>query len=325
MTEGARVRWFSFLLLVILLGVGFTCAPAVQITPPPAAATAAEVALSGASVLIGSGDIGNCNHDGAALTSKLMDSVLRADSAAKVHDEAFTLGDNAYPSGSGSDFAMCFAPTWGDSSKLIMKNIRPAVGNHEHLSGGASPYYTYFGSRAGPAEKGYYSYNVGAWHAIVLNSEIVVNSGFTDVERKAQLDWLAQDLKSNTQVCTIAYWHHPRFSSGWHGSDPRLAPFWQLLYAGGVDVVLNGHDHDYERFLPQTPGGAVDSTKGITEIITGTGGGDLRGFREAAPLSAYRVQGHYGVLKLTLGAKAYRSAFLGVNGTIWDRTGGNCH
>jgi hypothetical protein len=207
-----------------------------------------------------------------------------------------------------------------------MKNIRPALGNHEHLSGRASPYYQYFGSRAGPPDKGYYSYNVGAWHAIVLNSEIIVNVGFTDVERKAQLDWLDQDLKSNKQLCTVAYWHHPRFSSGWHGSDERIAPFWQILYAGGVDLVLNGHDHDYERFLPQTPDGAVDSTKGITEIITGTGGGDLRAFQTgAAPHSAYRVQGHYGVLKLTLGAAAYRYAFLGVNGSIWDRGGGTCH
>jgi calcineurin-like phosphoesterase family protein len=319
------MRSFLFLSLIVLLGVGLTCAPPVTMSPPPAEAPAVEVALSGASVLIGAGDIGNCNNTGAAATAKLMDSVLRADSAAKVHDEAFTLGDNAYPGGSVSDFAQCFAPTWGDSTKLIMKNIRPAVGNHEHLSGGASPYYEYFGSRAGPADKGYYSYNVGAWHAIVLNSEIMVNVGFTDAERKAQQTWLEQDLKSNKQLCTVAYWHHPRFSSGWHGSDARLAPFWQALYIGGADVILNGHDHDYERFLPQTPEGTVDSTKGITEIITGTGGGDLRGFREPAPLSAYRVQGHYGVLKLTLGAAAYRYAFLGVNGTIWDRGGGICH
>lgn len=320
------MRLFLDPLLMVLLVVPLTCAPPVETTPPPAEAPAAEVALSGASVLIGAGDIGNCNNTGAAATAKLMDSVLRADSAAKVHDEAFTLGDNAYSSGSVRDFAMCFAPTWGDSTKLIMKNIRPAVGNHEHLSGRASPYYQYFGSRAGPTKKGYYSYNVGTWHAIVLNSEIVVNVGFTDAERKAQLDWLEQDLKNNKQLCTVAYWHHPRFSSGWHGSDARLAHFWRLLYIGGVDVILNGHDHDYERFLPQTPDGTLDSTKGVIEIITGTGGGDLRGFRtRTAPLSAYRVQGRYGVLKLTLGAAAYRHAFLGVNGTIWDRGGGICH
>lgn len=323
------MRWFLRPLLLLLLVVGSICAPPVQVTPPPADAPAAEVALTGASVLIGTGDIGNCSNQGnqgAKATAALMDSVLRADSAAKVHDEAFTLGDNAYPGGSTQDFAECFATTWGDSTRLIMKNIRPAVGNHEHLSGMAAPYYKYFGRHAGPSDKGYYSYNVGEWHAIVLNSEIVVNAGFSDAERKAQEDWLVQDLKSNHQVCMLAYWHHPRFSSGWHGTDTRLAPIWRILYDGGVDLVLNGHDHNYERFLPQTPDGAVDSTKGMTEIVVGTGGGDLRGFRSAiAPNSAYRVQGHYGVLKLTLGAKAYRRAFLGVTGSIWDRGGAACH
>jgi len=320
------MRSFSFPVLLVLLGVGPACTPHVETTPPPAAATAADVALSGASVLIGTGDIGDCRSNGAALTAKLMDSVLRADSAAKVHDEAFTLGDNAYTAGSTVDFALCFTPTWGDTAKLIMKNIRPSVGNHEHLSSGASPYYQYFGGRAGPAGRGYYSYDVGAWHAIVLNSEIMVNVGFTDAERKAQLDWLDQDLRSNSRLCTVAYWHHPRFSSGWHGSDRRVAPFWQLLYARGVDLILNGNDHNYERFLPQTPEGTVDSTKGITQIVSGTGGGALRRFRsKTAPHSAYRVQGHFGVLKLTLGAAAYRYAFLGVNGAIWDRGGGACH
>jgi hypothetical protein len=323
------MRWFLRPVLPALLVVGLTCAPPVQLTPPSADAPAAEVALTGASVLIGTGDIGNCcvqGNQGAKATAKLMDSVLRADSAAKVHDEAFTLGDNAYPGGSEQDFAQCFATTWGDSTKLIMKNIRPSVGNHEHLSGRAAPYYKYFGSHAGPSDKGYYSYNVGEWHAIVLNSEIVVNGSFSDADRAAQEEWLRQDLKNNHQVCMLAYWHNPRFSSGWHGSDVRLAPLWQILYDGGVDLILNGHDHDYERFLPQTPEGAVDSTKGMTEIVVGTGGGDLRGFRSViSPNSAYRVQGHYGVLKLTLGAKAYRRAFLGVSGSIWDRGGATCH
>jgi hypothetical protein len=319
------MRWFVQPLLLVLL-MPLTCRPFVQATPPPAGASTTEVKLSGASVLIGTGDIGNCNNRGAEWTAVLMDSVLRADSAAKVHDEAMTLGDNAYPDGSARDFALCFAPTWGDSTKLIMKNIRPAPGNHEHLSGLAAPYYQYFGSRAGPSKKGYYSYNVGAWHAIVLNSEILVNTGFTDAERKAQEDWLQQDLKSNHQLCTVAYWHHPRFSSGWHGSDLRLAPFWEILYAGGVDLILNGHDHDYERFLPQTPAGTVDSINGITEMITGTGGGDLRAFRRsAARNSVYRIQGRYGVLKVTLGAAEWTSAFLDVNHRLWDPHRGKCH
>jgi hypothetical protein len=316
----------SSVVAITLLVVALACKPPVQMTPPPAAATATQVALSGASVLIGAGDIAVCGTSGDEATARLVDSLLRADSAAKAHDEVFTLGDNAYPNGSASDFALCFTPSWGDSAKLIMKNIRPAPGNHEYQSSGAAPYTKYFGSRAGPSTKGYYSYDVGAWHAIVLNSEIMVNTGFSDAERQAQEDWLAQDLKGHHQACTLAYWHNPRFSSGWHGSDPRLAPFWRQLYDANVDLILNGHDHDYERFLPQSPEGIADSARGMTEIIVGTGGGDLRGYRnQIVSHSATRIQGHFGVLKVTLGAKEWRSAFLDVDGRLWDQTGGTCH
>ena len=320
------MRAFSYALHIILPLVAVACKPPVRMTPPPADAPAAQVALSGASVLIGAGDIAMCNGSGDEATAALVDSVLRADSAAKVHDEVFTLGDNAYPDGSARDFALCFAPSWGDSARLIMKNIRPAPGNHEHLSNMAAPYYKYFGSRAGSSSKGYYSYDVGEWHAIVLNSELVVNTGFTAAERKAQEDWLAEDLKSNQKPCTLAYWHHPRFSSGWHGGDPRIGAFWRILHDGGADLILNGHDHNYERFLPQTPEGVADSVKGLTQIVVGTGGSELRGFRNPlTPNSATRVQGHFGVLKLTLGAAEWRSAFLDVTGRSWDETGGKCH
>jgi hypothetical protein len=283
--------------------------------------------LSGASVLIGAGDIARCDFPGDEATAALVDSVLRADSVAHVHDEVFTAGDNAYPDGTARDFAQCFAPSWGDTAKLIMRNIRPAPGNHEHLSGGTAPYYQYFGSRAGSNQKGYYSYDIGAWHAVVLNSELLVNTGaFTDVERKAQEDWLKQDLGAHHQGCTVAYWHNPRFSSGWHGSDARLETFWRILYDGGADVILNGHDHDYERFRPLASEGTLDTASGIVEMIVGTGGGELRGFQSTiAPLSASRVQGHYGVLKLTLGGAEWRSAFLDTDGRIYDQVTGRCH
>ena len=322
------MRRTSLLWLTTLALLTLACKPPVQMTPAPAAATAAQVALTGASVLIGAGDIARCGFEGDEATAALVDSVLRADSTAKVHDEVFTAGDNAYPSGSVQDFTKCFAPSWGDSAKLIMRNIRPAVGNHEHLSGEAAPYYQYFGKAAGDPKAGYYSYNIGAWHAIVINSEVVVNTGtFLDADRTAQEDWLKKDLGANKQLCTVAYWHHPRFSSGWHGSDRRLGPIWQILYDGGVDVIINGHDHNYERFLPQTPEGIADTAKGITELIVGTGGGDLRGFGTPTPIqnSVFQVQGHYGVLKLTLGGAEWRSAFLDANGRIWDQVGGHCH
>ena len=278
-----------------------------------------------AAVLVGAGDIGRCGSRGARATALLVDSVLRAESAANAPAQAITLGDNAYPGGSPRDFARCFAPTWGDSTLVIMQNIRPALGNHDLLSDSAS-YYRFFGARAGDAGKGYYSYDLGTWHVIVLNSAIMLESRFTDAERTAQEQWLGRDLALNRRLCTLAYWHHPRFSSGWHGSDPRLKPLWQLLYDARVDLVLNGHDHDYERFLPQTPDGAADSSSGITEIVVGTGGGELRSFRiSPAPHSAFRLAGRFGVLKVILGAGEYRHAFIDASHQVWDAGSGRCH
>jgi hypothetical protein len=319
------MRGLSTVLLFTPLLAAFACKPRVSTTPPVASAPASLVALTGASVLIGAGDIAACDSKGDEATARIVDSVLRADSAVKVHDEVFLLGDNAYPSGSASDYALCFTPSWGDTARLIMKNVRPSPGNHEHLSNRAAPYYEYFGGRAGSSKKGYYSYDIGEWHVIVLNSEIVVNSGFSPEEVKEQQDWLADDVKNHKQKCAVAYWHHPRFSSGWHGSDPRIGAFWDILYAGGVDLVLNGHDHEYERFLPQTPTAIVDSVNGMTEFVVGTGGGELRGFKRTVPNSAMRIQGHYGVLKLTLGSTEWHSAFIDTDGRVWDQFGGKCH
>lgn len=303
-----------------------SCKIPVQITPAPAAATAAEVALTGASVLLAVGDIAVCGTDGDERTAKLADSILLADSIAKVNDEVLTLGDNAYPDGSASNFAICWTQSWGDSTKRIMKKIHPSPGNHEHQSIGAAPYYQYFGTKAGSPKKGYYSYDVGEWHAIALNSEMMVKNSFTDEERKAQEDWLRNDLKTTTKTCTLAYWHDPRYSSGWHGDNPAIQPVWQILYDGGADLILVGHDHEYERFLPMDAYGVLDSAKGMPEFVVGTGGGDLRGFRSTPSAnSAMRVQGYFGILKLTLGKGEYRSAFLDVNGRIWDPSGGKCH
>jgi hypothetical protein len=281
--------------------------------------------LSGASVMIGVGDIASCTQKLSIGTAHLVDSVVRADSLAKVDDAVFTLGDNAYESGTSAQFANCFTPTWGDPKKRIMPKLHPTPGNHEYYTAFAGPYFQYFGAAAGPIGQGYYSYDVGAWHVVVVNSEIVVDASFTDSARKAQMDWVEKDLKAHKQLCTMAYWHRPRFSSGWHGSDPQFGPLWQLLYDNEVDLVLAGHDHDYERFRPMTPSGAVDTARGITEIVAGTGGEELRGFSTILPHSAFRIEGRAGVLLLTLGKAEYRSAFLEVGGRIWDESGGKCH
>jgi hypothetical protein len=313
-------RWF-----LLAVAVSLAACRAVRPTAPPATAPAAVVALSGATVFIGAGDIAQCNVPGPALTARLVDSVLRAASAADVKHAVFTLGDNAYGAGSVTEFAGCFGPTWGDSTKLIMKNIRPAPGNHDYNSPAADPYYAYFGERAGPRGRGYYSYSLGEWHAVVLNSEIIVSAAFTERDRQAQEEWLKNDLKEHSADCTVAYWHHPRFSSGVHGSDARFRSLWQILHDNNVDLILAGHDHHYERFRPQTADGIADSARGITQMVVGTGGAELRGVGPPIPNSAYQVVGRFGVLLLTLGAKEYQSAFIEVNGSVWDQSGGSCH
>ncbi|HYV95926.1 MAG TPA: metallophosphoesterase [Gemmatimonadaceae bacterium] len=306
--------------------VALQCAPAVSLTPPPAASPAPVVALSGASVFIGVGDIASCDSKLSMGTAVLVDSVLRADSIGKVDNAVFTLGDNAYTSGTTAQFNNCFTRTWGDPAKRIIKSVHPSPGNHEYYTPNADPYYKFFGPAAGTVGKGYYSYDVGKWHIIVVNSEIIVNMMFTDSARAAQMDWVEKDIKSHKVLCTIAYWHNPRFSSGWHGSDRKLGPIWQLLYDNDVDLILSGHDHDYERFRPMNPSGLLDTLKGITSIVAGTGGEELRGFTSVInPNSAYRIEGRAGVLLLTLGAAEYRSAFLEVGGRIWDQSGGKCH
>jgi acid phosphatase type 7 len=301
------------------------CKPRVHITPPPAAAPAEQVALSGASAMVGVGDIASCSQQLGIETAMLVDSVLDADSVANVQASVFTLGDNVYASGTTEQFEKCFTPSWGDPKRRIMKSLHPTPGNHEYYSPNADPYYKYFGPAAGVVGKGYYSYDVAKWHVVVVNSELFVNSIFTDSARKEQLDWVARDLKDHKALCTIAYWHNPRFSSGWHGNDTRFTPLWQILYDHGVDLVLNGHDHDYERFAPMTPAGVLDSAKGIAEIVAGTGGEDLRGFNAIVQNSVYRIEGRAGVLLLTLGDKEWRSAWLEVGGRIWDQAGGKCH
>jgi Calcineurin-like phosphoesterase len=311
-------------LLVALLALD--CKPAVDLTPPPAASPATVVALTGASVMVGVGDIASCSQRLSYGTARLVDSVLRADSIAKVDNAVFTLGDNAYSSGTTAQFNQCFAPSWGDPKKGIIKSLHPSPGNHEYQTLNADPYYKYFGPAAGDEGRGYYSYDVGAWHVVVVNSEIVVNSAFTDAARQAQMDWVEKDLKTHKKLCTVAYWHNPRFSSGWHGSDRRFIPMWRILYDNDVDLVLNGHDHDYERFRPMTPDGVADTARGITQIVAGTGGEELRGFSsDIKANSLYRIEGRAGVLLLTLGAAEYRSAFIEIGGRVWDQSGGKCH
>ena len=260
-------------------------------------------------VLVGAGDISTCGNDNDEATAKLLDGISGT---------VFTVGDNAYSSGSPSDFGQCYAPTWGRHRS----RTRPAPGNHDYNTSGASGYFGYFGDVAGPAGRGYYSYDIGDWHIISLDSEISMSAG------SAQETWLRADLAASSKRCTLAYWHKPRFSSGTkHGSLSSAEPLWQALYDAGAEVVLSGHEHNYERFAPQTPAGVSDPTKGIREFVVGTGGASHYN-DEGSPLPNSEVFDGttFGVLKLTLGSGSYSWEFVPVAGQSFTDSGsGACH
>ena len=227
-----------------------------------------------------------------------------------------TLGDNQYPDGTLSTFNTYYEPSWGRLKRIT----RPVPGNHEYNTSGAAGYYGYFGSAAGDPNKGYYSYNIGSWHIIALNSEIARSTG------SVQEQWLRSDLAANPRTCTLAYWHKPRFSSGNHGSDTSVRPFWQALYDYKADVVLSGHDHDYERFAPQGPSGLSDFGGGIRQFVVGTGGKSLYSFGTAVSNSEFRFNSGFGILKLTLRPTSYEWQFISDNAshTVLDSGSGNC-
>ena len=272
--------------------------PAVPLSYPPA----------GDPVLVGAGDIADCaDLSGAQATAKLID---------QIPGEVFTAGDDAYPSGTAQQFHDCYGPTWG----RFKNRTRPSPGNHEFHSGGATPYFDYFGAAAGDPLSGYYSYDIGAWHVVVLNSECEQVGGCQS--GSTQEEWLRQDLQSHPTACTLAYWHKPLFSSGGtHGNDLEVKPFWGDLYAAHATLVVNGHDHDYERFARQDPDGKPDLAHGIREFVIGTGGKNHRPFGTPLFTSEVRNADTFGVLKLTLHRKSYDWQFIPEPGKSFHDSG----
>ena len=263
-------------------------------------------------VLVGAGDIADCKDlSGAEATAKLLD---------QVPGTVMAVGDLAYPDGTKENFD-CYDRTWGRAKT----RTRPAPGNHEFHSSGATPYFAYFGAAAGDAGGGYYSYALGAWHIIVLNSECEDVGGCDAGSREEK--WLRTDLAAHPASCTLAYWHKPLFSSGGaHGNDLLVAPLWQALYDAGADVIINGHDHDYERFAPQNPQGQADAPRGIREFVVGTGGKNLRPFGTTKDNSEVRSIDSFGVLKLTLRPNGYDWLFISQHGKQFTDSGtANCH
>jgi hypothetical protein len=262
-------------------------------------------------VLLGAGDIADCTLPGARQTSDLLLGLAGS---------IFTAGDNAYPDGSAANFSDCYGPTWG---RVLGRTILPTAGNHDWDTPGATGYLGYFGAAAAPQGVTWYSMDLGAWHIIVLDSDCALVGGCDDASPQGL--WLKHDLAVSTAHCTLAIWHQPRFSSGEHGDDPEVAPFWQQLHDAQAELIVNGHDHDYERFAPQDPSGKVERPGGLREIVVGTGGAELRTFKQQAPNSEFRAAGVTGILRLTLHAVNYDWEFLPIGSDIADSGSTPCH
>ena len=290
-------------------------------TSPAAAGTtspAAGQAVGPSRVLLAAGDIATCGPGtGDELTAEILGKYPKATIAA--------LGDNAYPSGTIEEFEQCYDPSWGQ----YKARIRPATGNHEYrVTKDAAGYSTYFGERGGPVDLYYYSYDLGTWHVVVLNSDCWRVGGCR--KQDPQVQWLLDDLAEHPAPCTLAYFHRTPFSSGRYGdigNTARVRPIWEALYENGADVVLAAHEHSYERFVPMDASGERDEANGIRLFVVGTGGGDLREYvNPPLPTTAVRQDHTWGVLKLTLDARRYEWEFLPAAGEPFTDSGsGRCH
>jgi hypothetical protein len=253
-----------------------------------------------AEVFVGAGDIATCDQNSED-TARLLDAIPGT---------VFTLGDHAYPRGAEAEFRACYEPTWGRHKA----RTRPTPGNHEYETPGATTYFTYFGAAAGPPGLGYYSYDLGSWHVVSLNSNTNI---------PAQVIWLQADLEAHRNRCTLAYWHHSLYSSGPERMTPGVRDLWRVLYRSGADVVLSSHNHLYERFAPQDHEGQMDPVRGLRQFVVGTGGAPLHSRQETMPHSELLIAA-FGVLKMTLGSGTYDWEFVSVSGSL-DRGTASCH
>ena len=267
--------------------------------------------------LVGAGDIASCKApEGAQATAKLIE---------QIPGMVFAAGDLAYDKGTAEQFKNCYDPAWGK----FRNRTRPALGNHEYGNPNANGYFQYWGDRAGPVAKGFYSYDLGGWHIVVLNTNCNVKAMGGCDKGSPQETWLQADLAKHPDACILAYGHHPLFSSGLfkkHAVHPQLRPLWEDLYAAHADLILAGHEHSYERFAPQDPQGNPDPAHGILEVVVGTGGRNHVPLGVPTPNSEVREWKTYGVLKLTLAPGKYEWEFVPVEGqTFRDSGSGVCH
>ena len=260
--------------------------------------------------LVAVGDIASCAWNGDELTAALVDAIPGTVAA---------LGDLAYENGSAQDFAQCYEPSWG----RFKARTRPAAGNHEYQTPGASGYFGYWGAVAGRPTEGWYSYELGAWHVVVLNSNCSFVGGCQ--AGSAQERWLRADLAAHRNRCTLAYWHHPRFSTGTVGASTAIRPLFEAIYEANADLLLVGHAHNYQRWAPLNPAGTEDQARGIRQFVVGTGGAAVHGVGTDPRQQA--AQAHtFGVLRVTLRGSRYDWSFVPVaGGTFTDSGTQSCH
>ena len=282
--------------------------PSTGPSAPPASVSASQ--SSGDPVILAAGDIADCSTGGSQATAALLDGQAGT---------VVALGDNAYPDGSAAAYRDCYGPTWGRQ----LDRTRPAPGDRDWATADLAGYLGYFGASATTSGHPWYSFDLGTWHVIVLDSDCGKVAGCDPGSLQGR--WLAADLAASKSRCTLAIWHRPRFSSGQSGDEPAVAPFWVALHAAGADVVLGAHDADYERFAPQDASGRLDRDHGLREFVVGTGGAPLTDFGTVRPNSELRASVAHGVLKLTLHATTYDWDFLSTATGFRDGGTATCH
>ncbi len=320
---------YKYLLVVILVAALFWTIPSVLIGNSFLGGSQ-RVSASTDPVIAAAGDIA-CDPASTAFNGGNGTSVCRQKYTAALMintglSAVLPLGDNQYNCGGYTAYLESYALSWGK----LLSISHPVTGNHEYLTSGgtdcstsASGYFKYYGAAAGPSGKGYYSYNIGSWHIIALNSQCSQVGGCSS--GSPQYTWLQNDLAANSAKCTLAYWHIPLFSSG-SLSSTAVRSLWTLLYNANADVILNGHDHMYECFAPQNPSGGADSTRGIREFVVGTGGSNHQSISAIAANSQVINTSTYGVLKLTLHSTSYSWQFVPISGeTFTDSGTASCH
>jgi 3',5'-cyclic AMP phosphodiesterase CpdA len=276
---------------------------AVLITAALLAACAQRLPARMDATLVAAGDIAGCWWRWDDATGRLLDPV---------DGTVLALGDLAYQNGDPAQYRACYGPNWGRHRS----RTRPVIGNHDARTARGAGYYGYFGAAAGPPGKGWYSWEREGWHLVALNSEL--GDPALDAE---QLRWLDADLRAHPTRCALAYMHRPAYSSGQHGSSARMQQVLRVLYRHGVDVILSGHDHDYERFSPQDTLGRPDPARGIVQFVVGTGGAPL--YRPGVPLPNSRTFNSrvHGVLALRLRADGYDWEFVPIRRGVFEDRG----